>query len=380
MNKKIKDIMTKTVVTATAEDSLSTLLNKMKDYNVREVPVIDEKGILVGYLDYKTIAKRKNISLYSKVMNMMIHPSFLKDSDDMDVAIEIMVNSGLRALPVVNDKKKLLGIVSVSDILSQLKDSDEFSDLSIEDIMIENPAVLNKEQSIFDALSFMDKWDELSAPVVDNDNKLVGMVHMPDITKIIWRDKERLQYGTYKGQKEKIDLKINDIMADAVKVFKNSTVKDVLNVLAESKTDMCIIVDRENKPVGIITQKDFLDQAYNGKNEKGVFVQITGLESSDPEPYNIVYEMIEKFLNRINKYSKFKPQLMTFHVEIHNPEGEEVKYSVRAKLQTDKKTFFYTDYDWNMYKLFKNVLDSLERIIRKEKERTEEKRVKIRGE
>ncbi len=380
MNKKIKDIMTKTAVTATAEDTLSTLLNKMKDYNVREVPVIDEKGILVGYLDYKTIAKRKNISLYSKVMNMMIHPSFLKDSDDMDVAIEIMVNSGLRALPVVNDNKKLLGIVSVSDILSQLKDSDEFSDLSIEDIMIENPAVLNKEQSIFDALSFMDKWDELSAPVVDNDNKLVGMVHMPDITKIIWRDKERLQYGTYKGQKEKIDIKINDIMADAVKVFKNSTVKDVLNVLAESKTDMCIIVDRENKPVGIITQKDFLDQAYNGKNEKGVFVQITGLESSDPEPYNIVYEMIEKFLNRINKYSKFKPQLMTFHVEIHNPEGEEVKYSVRAKLQTDKKTFFYTDYDWNMSKLFKNVLDSLERIIRKEKERTEEKRVKIRGE
>ncbi|MGC8496471.1 MAG: CBS domain-containing protein [Thermoplasmata archaeon] len=380
MNKKIKDIMSKSAVTATSEDTLSTLLNKMKDYNVREVPVIDEKGTLLGYLDYKTIAKRKNISLYSRVMNMMIHPSFIKDSDDMDTAIEAMVNSGLRALPVVNGNKKLLGIVSITDIISQLKDSDEFSDLSIEDIMIADPAVLNKEQSIFDALSFMDKWDELSAPVVDDDNKLVGMVHMPDITKIIWRGKERLQYGTYKGQKEKIEMKIKDIMCAPVKISKNSTVKDVLNVLAQSKTDMCIIVDRENNPVGIITQKDILDQAYNGKNEKGVFVQITGLESSDPEPYNIVYEMIEKFLNRINKYSKFKPQLMTFHVEIHKPEGEEVKYSVRAKLQTDKKTFFYTDYDWNMYKLFKNVLDRLERNIRKEKERTEEKRVKVRGE
>jgi CBS domain-containing protein/ribosome-associated translation inhibitor RaiA len=380
MTKKIKEIMSKSAVTATSEDTLSTLLNKMKEYNVKEVPVIDEKGILIGYLDYKTIARRKNISLYSRVMNMMMHPSFLKENDDMDVAIETMVNSGLRALPVVNGSKKLLGIVSITDIISQLKDSDEFSDLSIEDIMIENPAVLNKEQSIFDALSFMDKWDELSAPVVDDDNKLVGMVHMPDITKIIWRGKERIQYGTYKGQKEKIGIKIKDIMSAPVKVSKNSTVKDVLNVLAQSKTDMCIIVDRENSPVGIITQKDILDQVYNGKNEKGVFVQITGLESSDPEPYNIVYEMIEKFLNRINKFSKFKPQLMTFHVEIHNPEGEEVKYSVRAKLQTDKKTFFYTDYDWNMYKLFKNVLDSLERIIRKEKERTEEKRVKVRGE
>jgi CBS domain-containing protein/ribosome-associated translation inhibitor RaiA len=380
MTKKIKEIMSKSAVTATSEDTLSTLLNKMKEYNVKEVPVIDEKGILIGYLDYKTIARRKNISLYSRVMNMMMHPSFLKENDDMDVAIETMVNSGLRALPVVNGSKKLLGIVSITDIISQLKDSDEFSDLSIEDIMIENPAVLNKEQSIFDALSFMDKWDELSAPVVDDDNKLVGMVHMPDITKIIWRGKERIQYGTYKGQKEKIGIKIKDIMSAPVKVSKNSTVKDVLNVLAQSKTDMCIIVDRENSPVGIITQKDILDQVYNGKNEKGVFVQITGLESSDPEPYNIVYEMIEKFLNRINKFSKFKPQLMTFHVEIHNPEGEELKYSVRAKLQTDKKTFFYTDYDWNMYKLFKNVLDSLERIIRKEKERTEEKRVKVRGE
>ncbi|MEM4058508.1 MAG: CBS domain-containing protein, partial [Thermoplasmata archaeon] len=79
MNKKIKDIMSKSPVTATAEDTLSTLLNKMKDYDVREVPVIDEKGTLKGYLDYKTIAKRKNISLYSRVMNMMIHPSFLKD-------------------------------------------------------------------------------------------------------------------------------------------------------------------------------------------------------------------------------------------------------------------------------------------------------------
>lgn len=378
-NKKIKDIMSKSPVTATSEDTLSMLLNKMKDYNVREVPVIDEKGTLIGYIDYRTIAKRKNISLYSRVVNMIIHPSFLKENDDIDIAIETMVNSGLRALPVVNSNKKLLGIVSITDIISLLKDSDEFSDLSIEDIMTENPALLNKEQSIFDALSFMDKWDELSAPIVDDDGKLVGMIHMPDITKIIWRDKERLQYGTYKGQKDKIGIKIKDVMSDPVKSSKDSTIKEVIKVLEQLKADMCIIVDRKNKPVGIITQKDILDQAYNSRNEKGVFVQITGLESSDPEPYNVVYDMVEKFLNRINKYSMFKPQQMTFHVETHKQEGEEIKYSVRAKLQTDKKTFYYTDYDWNMYKLFKNVLDGLERITRKEKERTEDQRVKVRG-
>lgn len=380
MNKKIKDIMSESPVTATVEDTLSTLLNKMKDFNVREVPVVDEKNILIGYLDYRTIAKRKNISLNSKVMNMFIHPTFLKENDDLDAAIEAMVNSGLRALPVVNNSKKLVGIVSITDIISLLKDSVKFSDVSIEDVMIENPAVLNKEDSIFEALNFMDKWDELSAPITDGDGKLVGMVNMADITKMIWRDKDRIQYGMYKGQKEKIGITLENIMVDPVKVNKNLDLKDVIDALERYKADLCVIVDHEDRPVGIITQKDIIEQAYNGKKEKGVFVQITGLESSDPEPYNIVYDMIEKFLNRINKYSKFKPQLMTFHVEIHNPEGEEIKYSVRAKLLTDKKTFFYTDYDWNLYKLFKDVLDSMERMIRKEKERKEDQRVKIRGE
>jgi CBS-domain-containing membrane protein/ribosome-associated translation inhibitor RaiA len=378
-NKKIKDIMSKSPVTATVEDTLSALLNKMKDYHVREVPVIDEKDTLVGYVDYRTLARRKNISLYSRVINMIVHPSFLKEDDDVDLAIETMVNSGLRALPVVNNNKKLLGIVSMTDIISLLKDSNEFSDLSIQDIMTENPALLNKEQNIFDALNFMDRWDELSAPIADDEGKLVGMIHMSDITKIIWREKERLQYGTYKGEKDKIGIKIKDVMSDSVKCSKDASIKDVIKTLEQSKADMCIIVDRKNIPVGIITQKDILDQAYKSRNEKGVFVQITGFDSSDPEPYNIVYEMVEKFLNRINKYSMFKPQLMTFHVEVHKPEREEIKYSVRAKLQTDKKTFYYTDYDWNMYKLFKKVLDSLERNIRKEKERTEDQRIRVRG-
>ena len=47
----------------------------------------------------------------------------VKKNDDLSVAIKIMETKGIGGLPVVDDKKKLEGIITERDILEKIENS-----------------------------------------------------------------------------------------------------------------------------------------------------------------------------------------------------------------------------------------------------------------
>ncbi len=370
----VKDVMSTSPVVAYEDEMLSTVLSRMKEKEIHEVPVVDHKNKLLGYFDFENLMRRKNVPMTSKISTLMIKPPRVDENTKLLDAVKTMVQSGLRSIPVVDNNDFLKGLVSRTDVTKALLNVPQYSGIPIEEIMIRDPVTVNINDDINVAIQKMRNLGELTIPVVDEHNHLVGMVHIRDLTNAVWRVKERPTVGEIKGQKEKKVLFVKEFLNPPVFVRKDAKLKDVIDTMLKMKSYICAIVDEENRIVGIITQKDIVELIARKEESEGVFVQITGLESDDPSVFDTIYQIIEKSLKKIAKFENYTPHSLNIHVEEHNVGGNEINYALRARLVTEKKVLYIQENGWNLYKVVDDAMSGLERMIRKEKEREKELR------
>ncbi|HON45594.1 MAG: CBS domain-containing protein [Planctomycetes bacterium] len=69
----IQDVMTKEVVVAEKGDSCSSVYMKMKEKNVRHIPVVDETGNLMGVISISDVTHRMNDML----VKQSVSPEYL---------------------------------------------------------------------------------------------------------------------------------------------------------------------------------------------------------------------------------------------------------------------------------------------------------------
>ncbi len=366
---KVETVMTRDVVVAMAGETISKAISKMQEHGFHELPVVDEKGRLLGMLNYRTLIRRKSISLFSRVDTVMVKPPVVAPDDSIAEAVRRMVDAGFRSLPVVNKNNKVIGIISRTDVLRLVPQLGDVAEMDVEDVMSSEPECVTENAPVDSAIELMKRISELSVPVVDEHGRLSGVIHMRDISGAVWRSRERVTQGEYTGEKEKKVVYVKEVMSPPVYVPADAKLKDAVDMMIKYSSSICAVVDDDMKPEGIISQRDVMESIIRKGKTEGVFVQITGLDIEDPEPYMTIYSMVENFLNRVSRLKEFKPQLLTFHIEEHHTTSDEIKYSVRARFGTERKQFFAKSYDWNLYRAIREVLDILEKNVKKERDK-----------
>ncbi len=117
-----KDIMTKSVKmcdsTCTAKDAAQI----MKKVNTGAVPVVDDNDHVVGIITDRditlhTVAEGKEPSKVKIHDIMTKHVVTVHKEDLVDEAIKKMKENKIRRLPVIDDNNKLVGIISLGDIV-----------------------------------------------------------------------------------------------------------------------------------------------------------------------------------------------------------------------------------------------------------------------
>ena len=116
--------------------------------------------------------------------------------------------------------------------------------------MITNPITLKPNQTVKDAYDIIVKFKIGGLPVVDNDNKLVGIITSRDL-KYISHD----------------DTKVADVMTKEhlVTATAGTSLKEASKILWENRIEKLPIVDKDYHLVGLITNKD-IDNALNYPN------------------------------------------------------------------------------------------------------------------
>lgn len=146
----VREYMTEDPMIVKPDDLAEKVYIDMKKENIRQVPVV-KKGELLGILTVGDIEAFMGRGTELKVKDAMItNPLTILDYASVEGAAEIMRSRKFNALPVVNNKNELVGIISVTDIL------DAFLNLlSFHEKPIRLEVNLGEDVGLFDVLSIV---------------------------------------------------------------------------------------------------------------------------------------------------------------------------------------------------------------------------------
>jgi acetoin utilization protein AcuB len=130
----INEWMTKDVITVDPEASMMRAAKLMKEKGIRRLPVVDDKGKLLGLLSDRDVkeaspSKATTLDVHElyyllseiKVKNIMTpNPVTIRDTDTVLKCAAIMHDKKISGLPVLNDKDELVGIMTQSEVYSVL--------------------------------------------------------------------------------------------------------------------------------------------------------------------------------------------------------------------------------------------------------------------
>ena len=124
-----KQIMTPNPSTCEPACTTDQVARMMKDGDIGPIPVVD-KNMLVGIvtdrdLALTVVAANQQPSKISVSQIMSTDPICAKPDDDIEEVLDLMQTHQLRRIPVVDEDKKLVGIISQSDIANRLNWSDK---------------------------------------------------------------------------------------------------------------------------------------------------------------------------------------------------------------------------------------------------------------
>ena len=128
MKKKVKDIMTKDVITVDPEMDVVYAFEKLMKYKISAIPVIDKKGAIIGIITATDLGHNLILDKYelgTQVGSIMVEDVFtISPEDTIESAILAMTKATpeigiINQLPVVDDGK-LVGIISDGDIIQNL--------------------------------------------------------------------------------------------------------------------------------------------------------------------------------------------------------------------------------------------------------------------
>ena len=126
----IKDWMTKDVITVDPETSMMRAAKLMKEKGIRRLPVVDDKGKIVGMLSDRDVkeaspSKATTLDVHElyyllseiKVKNIMSpNPLTILDTDTVVKCAAIMHDKKISGLPVLNEQGELVGIMTQNEV------------------------------------------------------------------------------------------------------------------------------------------------------------------------------------------------------------------------------------------------------------------------
>lgn len=201
-----------------------------------------EGGIGIIHKNMSIEEQAKNVDRVKRSEHGIItDPFYLSKDDTIKDADDLMAHYRISGVPIVDDNKRLIGIITNRDIRFE----EDFSK-KIEESMTKDNLITAKEGvSLDDALEILKKYKIEKLPIIDEEGVLKGLITIKDIEKRInypnsaKDDHGRLLCGAAVGITGDIYKRVDALVEAKVDVIVIDTAhghsKNVLKVLKEVK-------------------------------------------------------------------------------------------------------------------------------------------------
>jgi CBS domain-containing protein/ribosome-associated translation inhibitor RaiA len=290
-------------------------------------------------------------------------------------AVETLIENNVRALPLI-ENGKVTGIISQVDIVKELTKVNELEQINVKDLM-RTPVFTVDSKSGNDHVRGVMLDNKISHIPVTTDEKLKGVVTAGILINTFIVPASRMTSGNLSGQMlPKFSGQVSGVMdTQPLKLKPDANVLEVAKEMIRMDKSACIIVDEQDMVHGILTPRELLQPIYDIRGEGEFPIYIVGL-SADEDWFDAV--VAENKVRRVvERAHNMRPYLHEVRVQIEKQStgGNRTHYEVRAHLymKLGGETIFVKQDGWDLLEVFDEVTQSLDQILRDQKEEHEKK-------
>ena len=162
---------TSTTATLAMGDALAVVLLQKKGFQADDFAQLHPGGSL----------GRKLTLRVEEVMVGDDYPSIGEDALMRDCIVPLAEMRG--TVPVVDEDGRVVGVVTAGDLARHLERSENFLDVPLRDVMTRTPKVARVGELASAAVHRMEEYGIMALPVVDEETRLKGIVHLHDLMR-----------------------------------------------------------------------------------------------------------------------------------------------------------------------------------------------------
>jgi CBS domain-containing protein len=363
---KAKDIMTRNLITVGPEEDVSSALGKMQQHDINEVPVVANNGKILGIVNYETLLKRRSIPMSTKVENVMSFPPKVGEEISIIDIAETMLSSGYRAVPVTSKEYIVgiitrTDLTSIIPDLKILKEIEVREIMTTSPYFINEKDTLEQARSMMyrldvRALPVINKKEELTGVLGLKDLAKVGGKD---------RKRKTSDFTAGKGNVD-MAVQVKSVMkSPPITIQPDGKISDVVKLMRKNAIST-IVVTENDLPIGVVTQYDLIELIASFKSEEQVFVQISGLHEAEPESYDMMYDLIQKSIKRMAKMVTPKVFTIHVTRQDAGNAHNAGNVTIRGRLTTEHELYHSTMNDWDLAVTLSSLLSHMEKSIRKD--------------
>ena len=370
-NIKAIDLMEEPLVIAFPETKVGEIVSKMKEYNQRVAPVINNAGYLLGVVSLRRIME-SGVGNQSRVTRVMEPPYYLLINADFTTIIARFVLWKAKAIPVVNESRFLKGILRRENVLKYLHEARLLPREPVEKYMSTPAIVIKESESIARARWLMIRNGISRLPVVENDNnRLTGVISMIDIAEKLYRIRLTRRRGFEQFEEEFLAAPVKDFMSvPPIDITRNASLDDAVKLLLEYNISGLPVTENQ-LVVGVISGIDIM-RAYAKQLEVRMPIEAKIPDDVSDLSKIAIERLITNHIARIGRSINiidFKASIKSERKTKEKKEGR-ARYRVKIKLVTDIGMYTAEGIGWDPASATRDALMALEKRIRKELGRT----------
>jgi CBS domain-containing protein len=254
---KVKDFMTKDVITVDKDVNLKHVLNLMKKHEITKIPVIEDKK-LIGMVTDNIIAYKLGSIRKRGVPASRLYASSVTDKEVDCISPDIDIKTILKkvgkpgpTMLCVKENDNLVGVITKADLLPLVT-----SKKQIREIMKKKLYTISSDDRVIHARRIMIDENIARLPVVDQ-GKLVGMISDNEISFALAKLKRSFPIGRQKHQLD--ELLVKDVMKiPAIWAEPNISITKAASLMLKKNVGALPIIEN-GKLVGIVSRTDLLN-------------------------------------------------------------------------------------------------------------------------
>ena len=359
---KVSEIMTKDVVSVGPDESVQRTISLMEAQNIKEIPVV-ENTKMIGMVRFEDIITITKASPNMKIKNKMIQPPSLKPTAESSEAIDLILNTGIEAIPILNQYGKIVGIVSDYDIINHEMGNNLFNQ-PVGRVMRTNIPSCSENSTISDVRKIMDFNKVDRVPIVDEDNKFLGIVLQIDLLRRFYITSDTGgKKDMKKGIEKVMSFPIKGIMRDiGNKIRLTDKISDALILMLSENLKGIVILNHEDRPAGLLLRRDILS-LLSEEGKEGFVINLSGAKLKDFENQKIISLVSEKISKMYKMDQKIK-EIKIHLKEVHGSEESEGKYEVNMHILGLHKAIQTSGVGFDPSLIIDDLLGNIERILK----------------